>query len=131
MRYNGGRILIWVAAPCREPGKGCRRIDRNEFRERADHAQAGSDPGGLHIALLLALGGNTPWRKTGAQQPPYTELFYLSGPLRIQAYLYRPQGDGPFPLVIYNHGSRADREREPRRDLTAERIRGVGARAAR
>jgi len=92
MRYNGGRILICVAAPCREPGKGCRRIDRNEFRERADHAQAGSDPGGLHIALLLALGGNTPWRKTGAQQPPYTELFYLSGPLRIQAYLYRSDG---------------------------------------
>jgi dienelactone hydrolase len=42
----------------------------------------------------------------------YTELFYPSGALRIQAYLYRPQGAGPFPAVIYNHGSRDHRERE-------------------
>ncbi len=41
----------------------------------------------------------------------YTEVFYPSGSLRIQAYLYKPQGDGPFPVVIYNHGSRAGRER--------------------
>lgn len=41
----------------------------------------------------------------------YEEVFYPSGKLRIQAYLYKPQGDGPFPVVIYNHGSRAGRER--------------------
>ena len=41
----------------------------------------------------------------------YTEVFYASGSLRIQAYLYKPNGDGPFPVVIYNHGSRAGRER--------------------
>jgi dienelactone hydrolase len=41
----------------------------------------------------------------------YEEVFYQSGKLRIQAYLYKPQGDGPFPVVIYNHGSRARRER--------------------
>src|SRR5712691_9799094 len=41
----------------------------------------------------------------------YTEVFYRSGSLRIQAYLYKPYGDGPFPDVIYNHGSRAGRER--------------------
>ena len=29
-------------------------------------------------------------------------------------YLYRPEGDGPFPTVIYNHGSRIGRDREPR-----------------
>jgi len=40
-----------------------------------------------------------------------TEGFYPSGSLRIQAYLYKPAGDGPFPVVIYNHGSRAGRER--------------------
>ena len=43
-------------------------------------------------------------------QPPadsaYTEVFYPSGSRRIQAYLYKPNGDGPFPVVIYNHGSR-------------------------
>jgi dienelactone hydrolase len=40
-----------------------------------------------------------------------TEVFYPSGSLRIQAYLYKPAGDSPFPVVIYNHGSRAGRER--------------------
>ncbi|PYM70471.1 MAG: hypothetical protein DME03_21005 [Candidatus Rokuibacteriota bacterium] len=44
--------------------------------------------------------------------PNYTEVFYPSGGLRIQAYLYRPEGDGPFPAVIYNHGSRSGRERQ-------------------
>jgi dienelactone hydrolase len=44
--------------------------------------------------------------------PSYTEVFYPSGGLRIQAYLYRPEGDGPFPAIIYNHGSRSGRERQ-------------------
>jgi carboxymethylenebutenolidase len=44
--------------------------------------------------------------------PSYTEVFYPSGGLRIQAYVYRPEGDGPFPAVIYNHGSRSGRERQ-------------------
>ena len=47
-----------------------------------------------------------------AQGDAYTEMFYPSGSLRIQAYLYRPQGDGPFPVVIYNHGTRDGRERD-------------------
>jgi len=41
----------------------------------------------------------------------YTELFYPSGGLRIHAYLYKPDGDGPVPVIIYNHGSRVGRER--------------------
>jgi dienelactone hydrolase len=44
-------------------------------------------------------------------QSTYSEVFYSSGNLRIQAYLYKPDGDGPFPVVIYNHGSRDGRER--------------------
>jgi dienelactone hydrolase len=47
-----------------------------------------------------------------AQRDAYTEVFYQSGDLRIQAYLYRPPGEGRFPVVIYNHGSRDGRERE-------------------
>jgi len=42
---------------------------------------------------------------------PYAEVFYPSGSVRIQAYLYKPDGDGPFPVVLYNHGSRDGRER--------------------
>jgi dienelactone hydrolase len=41
----------------------------------------------------------------------YTEVFYPSGSLRIHAYLYKPSGDGPFPVVMYNHGARTGRPR--------------------
>lgn len=46
-----------------------------------------------------------------AARPAFTEVFYPSGSLRIQAYLYKPYGGGPFPVVIYNHGARHGRER--------------------
>jgi hypothetical protein len=36
----------------------------------------------------------------------YDTVFYPSGTLKIEAYTYRPEGDGPFPAIIYNHGSR-------------------------
>jgi dienelactone hydrolase len=44
---------------------------------------------------------------------PYETLFYTREGLRLEAYFYKPAGTGtgPFPLVIYNHGSRAGRER--------------------
>lgn len=38
---------------------------------------------------------------------------YRSGPLKIQAILWRPNRDGTFPVLIYNHGSRPGRERQP------------------
>ena len=53
------------------------------------------------IGFLLMLGAT----QALAQSTAYTEVFYASGTFRIQAYLYRPPGDGPFPLIIYNHGS--------------------------
>jgi dienelactone hydrolase len=57
-----------------------------------------------------ALAALAPARQAGAQAP-HTEVFYRSDNLNIQAYLYRPTGSGPFPLVIYNHGSRPGGER--------------------
>jgi len=51
-------------------------------------------------------------------EPPqrYEELTYLSEGLKIKAYLYRPTGQGPFPAVIYSHGSRTRAElQEPGR----------------
>ncbi len=47
----------------------------------------------------------------GQAKAEYSGVFYLSGTLRIEAYLYKPEGDGPFPVVIYNHGSRDGHER--------------------
>lgn len=43
--------------------------------------------------------------------PPYTTIFCQSGALRIEAYVYKPAGDGPFPLIVYNHGSRDGQDR--------------------
>jgi len=63
------------------------------------------------IGLILVLGATHVLAQSAAEPQPYTEVFYPSGQLRIQAYLYQPPGKGPFPLVIYNHGSRANRER--------------------
>jgi dienelactone hydrolase len=37
--------------------------------------------------------------------PPHETFFYTHDGLQLEAYFYRPAGDGPFPLVVYNHGS--------------------------
>lgn len=65
----------------------------------------------MWAALLLAASLALSAYAARADEFPYTEVFYPSGKLRIQAYLYKPKGKGPFPLVLYNHGSRAGRER--------------------
>ena len=46
------------------------------------------------------------------QRNSYETIYYKNGSLNIEAYLYKPEGNGPFPLVIYNHGSRAGQERQ-------------------
>lgn len=33
---------------------------------------------------------------------------FVSGEYRLKGYLYRPPGKGPFPCMIYNHGSTVD-----------------------
>ena len=45
-------------------------------------------------------------------EPPrkYEELTYPSDGLKIKGYLYRPPGAGPFPAIIYSHGSRTRAE---------------------
>ena len=31
---------------------------------------------------------------------PYTTVFYRNGPLNLEAYLYKPNGTGPFPVLL-------------------------------
>jgi len=86
-------------------------------RQRVENRLAAGNPIGRWakcclVILILALGITQARGQLAAEPQSYTEAFYSSGPLRIQADLYRPAGNGPFPLVIYNHGSRANRERE-------------------
>ena len=63
---------------------------------------------GVVIFFALLFGTRALGQAGGERR--YTEV--PSGPLRIQAYLYVPDGPGRFPVVIYNHGSRNGRERE-------------------
>jgi dienelactone hydrolase len=62
----------------------------------------------LAVALVCA---SLAQAQAGGPPPEHEAVFYPSGKLRIEAYLYRPEGAGPFPVVIYNHGSRPGRER--------------------
>ena len=62
-------------------------------------------------AALLCLAAAAAHGQAG-KDTAYTEVFYASGDLRIQAYLYRPDGEGRFAAVIYNHGSRDGREQQ-------------------
>jgi dienelactone hydrolase len=43
--------------------------------------------------------------------PAPETIYYSHDGLKLQAYLFRPQGSGPFPVVVYNHGSRPGEER--------------------
>jgi poly(3-hydroxybutyrate) depolymerase len=75
------------------------------------------------VAILLVtalVGGAAATASRGQPSSGPVEVFYPSGGLRIQAYLYRPAGDGPFPAVIYNHGSRIGRERQESPSSTSE-----------
>ncbi len=64
------------------------------------------------VVAMIVAGGISPAFAQGGDQESFTTVFYNSGSLRIQAYLYKPRGDGQFPLVIYNHGSRRGHEKE-------------------
>jgi carboxymethylenebutenolidase len=63
------------------------------------------------MAGLLTAGGQA---QPAVPAPPFQTLFYTSEGLRLEAYLFRPDGPGPFPLVVYNHGSRAADARSER-----------------
>ncbi len=77
---------------------------RAEFREKTRASL---------IACALLLFASQAWGQDGRERQAYEEVFYPSGKLRIQAYVYKPAGEGPFPVVIYNHGSRSTGERVP------------------
>jgi len=51
-------------------------------------------------------------KQSAEKRSAYETVFYPSGKLEIEAYVYKPEGAGPFPVVIYNHGSRIARDKE-------------------
>jgi len=41
--------------------------------------------------------------------PRYEEVVYQKGRFELKAFLCKPEGSGPFPAVVYNHGGLGDR----------------------
>jgi dienelactone hydrolase len=63
------------------------------------------------LVVLVCASVSLQAQERNASAPAYETLFYTADGLKLQAYLYTPQGKGPFPLVVYNHGSRPGQER--------------------
>jgi pimeloyl-ACP methyl ester carboxylesterase len=59
----------------------------------------------MKVALFLVLTITTALAQPAAPALPHETLFYTHDGLKLEAYLYVPDGPGPFPLVVYNHGS--------------------------
>lgn len=66
------------------------------------------------IVCGVSVAGGSVAGQANGQPQSYETAFYPSGKFKIEAYVYKPEGTGPFPVVIYNHGSRAGHEREER-----------------
>src|SRR5436190_11450655 len=88
------------------PRKGC---DDGKARIAAIAGIFSSMLRAFLVAGLLVLGG-----RAQPAPPPFQTLFYTSEGLKLEAYLFKPEGPGPFPLVVYNHGSRAADARSER-----------------
>jgi hypothetical protein len=58
------------------------------------------------VSLLNVAGLIVPAFAENQSEPPriQEEIWALPIPIPMFAYLVRPVGDGPFPLVIMNHG---------------------------
>jgi carboxymethylenebutenolidase len=54
----------------------------------------------VQICLFLLFLKTTVLSAAGAE-----EVTFPSGKLVLHGFLYRPQGNGPFPAILYNHGS--------------------------
>ena len=70
----------------------------------------------LIAALFLAAAA-----ATSSQQPAFNKerVTYKSGDLLLVGFLYRPSGTGPFPTVIWNHGSEKNPGGGPQFDAVA------------
>ena len=70
------------------------------------------------VVLLLQLGVAT----TTGQKQSYNKqrVTYRNGGLTLVGFVYKPEGPGPFPTVIWNHGSERNPADGPQFDSVAE-----------
>lgn len=63
------------------------------------------------VALLAAPSLHTGAREAEASQAPAflpDTVEFTSGSLRLRGLIWRPRGNGPFPAILFNHGSGTD-----------------------
>ena len=65
----------------------------------------------LFTASLIASAASGVVAVQTTSSPPYETVRYTNDGLRLEAYLYRPAGPGPFPLVIHRHSGTAPASR--------------------
>ncbi|HTM23644.1 MAG TPA: alpha/beta fold hydrolase [Vicinamibacterales bacterium] len=67
----------------------------------------------LHVVLPIGAAVCGSFQaNTGAPQPP-ANVIVKSGELALHALLWQPSGSGPFPAVLFNHGSYASTDAMP------------------
>ena len=59
----------------------------------------------LHCLLLFAIFRCTAPGQSTAQQSKAEEVIFPSGKLQLHGFLWKPEGEGPFPVLVWNHGS--------------------------
>jgi proline iminopeptidase len=73
------------------------------------------------VLLVFALATVGAAQSAAAQSRIFNKqrVTYTNGPLTLVGYVYHPDGRGPFPTVIWNHGSEHDPGRGPQFDSVA------------
>ena len=59
------------------------------------------------LTFLSACAGMNSSPSTGSNNEP-TVVEFTSGGKSLHGYLVKPEGDGPFPVIVFNHGSESD-----------------------
>jgi pimeloyl-ACP methyl ester carboxylesterase len=72
--------------------------------ERSNNIPSRAIMSKVEIATLLASGQYNTWSKRQVEFLD-TDLVEDGKPVRLEVVLFKPEGEGPFPLVVFNHGS--------------------------
>lgn len=84
---------------------------KNSARSRKSTSPAAIATGAMLLGVALCLLFATPAAQTRAKTRPQpvdlapVEVTFQSGDITLHGYLYKPDGDGPFPAILWNHGS--------------------------
>lgn len=90
---------------------------RNDRRSAFAHLVAAAIAGVLAWAAIVQAAPPVAGPAGAEGGPQREQLWLVPSPLKgvlMHSYLYRPAGDGPFPLAVINHGSDEDPARRAR-----------------